>query len=108
MCNVAPMGISIERMEQLEEMAKYFYTDEQTHVYQDPDFPDNIVFTSERGDNYNTVGWFQVCFELILPKLVEGRDELVIAFATEVLLTEHHPVDLLYAPYLGIKNERTD
>ena len=108
MCNVSPKGITENQMEQLVEMSVHFYQDEVTHVYQDPDFPDNVVFTSERGDNYNTIGWYQACFELILPKVIEGDDSLNLAFAADTLLNKNHPVDLLYSPFLAIKYDTTN
>ena len=106
MCNVKPLGVREDQLDQLEEMAIYFFKDDETEVYLDPDFPDNVVFTSQRGDNYNSVGWYQVCFDMILPKVIDDRDELRIAFAADILVSGNHPVDMLYSPYLAFKHEQ--
>lgn len=117
MSNIHVRGVTIEQMDSLIEMTKFFYKDEGTHIYQDPDFPDNVVITSTRGDNYNTIGWFQVCFDLILPKVApkeeyenRGRgwdiEDVYNAFIQDIMIKKSHPVDLLYPPFLAIKLEK--
>ena len=109
------MGITIEQMDQLVKMARHFYATDKIHVYQDPDFLDNIVIASERGDDYNTIGWYQVCYELILPKIADERakglmtgfvtsDDVIYSFINETFPTMNgkHPVDLLYSSYVVI------
>lgn len=117
MCSIHVRGITTVQMDQLVEMTHFFYDNEDTHVFQDPDFPDNIVISSEKGDNYNTVGWFQVCFDLILPKLVvivykgtvlRGWYHFVDKIGLDEILEGHHPVDMLYPPFLAIKSEKDD
>lgn len=120
MCNIKIRGITIEQMDQLIEMTKFFYEKKkETHVFQDPDFQDNIVISSERGDDYNTVGWFQVCFDLILPKIVDieqfrlftglvDTNDLFHSFVNECIINHHHPINLLYPPFLAIKSEKED
>ena len=118
MCKVKVRGITVEQMNQLVEMTRFFYgEDDDTHIFEDPDFPDNIVISSEKGDNYNTVGWYQVCFDLILPKIIDidqirvfkeivSVDDLYYSFINECIINHFHPVDLLYSPFLAIKSEK--
>jgi len=111
-------GITIEQMNQLVEMTRHFYADSETHVYQDPDFPDNIVIASEKGDNYNTIGWYQACYELILPKIADEKekglitgfvtsDDVVYAFVKETFekMNGMHPIDLLWSSFQVFKEE---
>jgi len=118
MCNVRVRGITEEQMVLLIEMTKHYYEDENTHVYPDPDFPDNVVITSERGDNYNTVGWYQVCYDLILPKIADSRgekgfisglvdsDDVVRSFINETFETMNgkHPIPLLYSAFIALSS----
>ena len=121
MCKVKVRGISLEQIRQLVEMTRFFYGEEDdTHVFQDPDIPSNIVISSGKGDNYNTVGWHQVCFDLILPKIVEveeerlstglvGKTEIIYSFVDDTIIRHnYHPVDMLYSPFLAIKSEKED
>ena len=116
MSDIHVRGITIEQMQQLIEMTKFFYEDENNLVYQDPDFPDNIIITSRRGDNHNTICWFQACFDLILPKIsdsfykgediIESYHLFTEAVGTHKMCDKHHPVDMLYLPFLAIKSEK--
>lgn len=117
MCNLKIRGITIDQMYQLVEMTEFFYQDENTAVYCDPDCIDNIVITAERGDNYNSINWFQMCYDLILPKIVEkekyklstglvDRNDMIRSFIEETIIENHHPIDLLYPVFLAIKSEK--
>ena len=55
MSNIKIRGITIEQMDRLVEMTRFFYEDENTHIYQDPDCLGNIIITSVKSNNY-TIG----------------------------------------------------
>jgi hypothetical protein len=117
MSSLKIMRITNEQMNQLVKMTKYFYATDKIHVYQDPDFLDNIVIALEKsnGYDYNSIGWYQVCYDLILPKIVDKKpnglitgfatsDDVINSFVNETFSTMNgkHPVDLLYSLYVVI------
>lgn len=119
MMALAVRGITIEQMGQLVEMSEHFYTTDIMEVYQDPDFLDNVVFASKQGDDYNTIGWFQVCVELLLPVIVDeasnkqlglisgfvDKEDVKISFVMELFKSKMHPVDMLYSAFQIIKQD---
>lgn len=111
-------GITIEQMDRLVEMTRHFYNDPEVHIYQDPDYPDNIIIASTKGDNYNTVGWYQVCYDLILPQIADVRekglitglvtsDDVIYSFINETFETMNgkHPVELLWSAFQAFKDD---